>query len=222
VTVRHIAPFLWQRGITRIDEVLISHADLDHFNGLPALLDRFRVGQVSLTPSFSERQEPAVRLVLADLEQRGVAVRLLTRGERLAAGDVEMLVLHPPARGPEGKENARSLVLLVVHAGRTLLLTGDLEEPGLSEVKDLPRPQMDVLIAPHHGSRFSNTPAFADWARPGLVISSEGRPRGPRADPYTPQGAIVWRTWQDGAATIIMDAAGVRAETFRTKKHWAR
>ena len=34
----------WSRGIRRIDEVFISHADLDHFNGLPALLDRFTVG----------------------------------------------------------------------------------------------------------------------------------------------------------------------------------
>ncbi len=39
--------FLWHRGISRIDEVFLSHADLDHFNGLPALLDRFAVGQVT-------------------------------------------------------------------------------------------------------------------------------------------------------------------------------
>jgi competence protein ComEC len=31
---RIIAPFLWSRGITRIDEVFLSHADLDHFNCL--------------------------------------------------------------------------------------------------------------------------------------------------------------------------------------------
>src|SRR5262249_45082153 len=36
----HIQPFLWSRGITRIDAVVLSHADLDHFNGLPDLLER--------------------------------------------------------------------------------------------------------------------------------------------------------------------------------------
>ena len=44
VTRRQIAPFLWSRGIRRIDEVILSHADLDHFNGLPSLLDRFAIG----------------------------------------------------------------------------------------------------------------------------------------------------------------------------------
>ena len=32
---RVVAPYLWNRGIQRIDEVFLSHADLDHFNGLP-------------------------------------------------------------------------------------------------------------------------------------------------------------------------------------------
>src|ERR671917_375841 len=51
VTRREIAPYLWSRRIRRIDEVFVSHADLDHFNGLPALLDRFAVGQVTVTPT---------------------------------------------------------------------------------------------------------------------------------------------------------------------------
>jgi competence protein ComEC len=222
VTTKKIAPFLWHRGISRIDEVLVSHADLDHFNGLPSLVDRFRVGQVTWTPTFAERPEPAVRVVTQALEDRGIRTRVVNRGERLTATDVDLHVLHPPPRGPAGKENARSLVLLISYAGRTLLLTGDLEEPGLSEVTAMPPPKVDVLLAPHHGSRFSNTEAFAVWCKPGLVVSSEGRPRGPRADPFTPLGATVWRTWHDGAATIIMDEQGVRAESFRTNKHWAR
>ena len=33
-----IAPFLWRRGVRHLDEVILSHADLDHFNGLAGLL----------------------------------------------------------------------------------------------------------------------------------------------------------------------------------------
>src|SRR5262249_18491060 len=54
VTRWRIAPFLWHRGVRRIDEVFLSHADLDHFNGLPSLLERFPVSQVTLTPSFAD------------------------------------------------------------------------------------------------------------------------------------------------------------------------
>jgi competence protein ComEC len=31
---RTVTPYLWHRGARRIDEVFLSHADLDHFNGL--------------------------------------------------------------------------------------------------------------------------------------------------------------------------------------------
>src|SRR5262249_33634015 len=60
VTRRQIAPFLWSRGVRRIDELILSHADLDHFNGLPALLERFAVGQITVTPSFADKTTPGV------------------------------------------------------------------------------------------------------------------------------------------------------------------
>src|SRR5947209_1947132 len=77
VTRRHIAPFLWSRGIRRIDEVFLSHADLDHFNGLPDLLDRFPVGQVTRTATFEDKKTPGVKFTLDVLEQRGIPVRLV-------------------------------------------------------------------------------------------------------------------------------------------------
>src|SRR5262249_28994504 len=78
VTRRHIAPFLWQRGIRRIDELFLSHADLDHFNGLVALLERFPVGQVSCTPTFRERPTAAVRRTIQELESRGIPICVLS------------------------------------------------------------------------------------------------------------------------------------------------
>src|SRR5581483_7177075 len=68
VTRRHIAPYLWSRGIKRVDEVFLSHAHLDHYNGLESLLERFSVGQVTCTPTFAERQVPGVSQTLAAVE----------------------------------------------------------------------------------------------------------------------------------------------------------
>src|SRR5262249_3029383 len=146
-TRRQIAPFLWHRGIRRIDEVFLSHADLDHFNGLIPLLDRFPVAQVTCTPTFSEKDTPGVRVTLAELQRRGVPVRVVSAGARLQAGDVPLEVLHPPPSGPAGNENARSMVLAVRHAGRTLLLTGDLEGPGLQQLLDLAPRRADVITS---------------------------------------------------------------------------
>ncbi|MBL8798959.1 MAG: ComEC/Rec2 family competence protein [Planctomycetia bacterium] len=223
VTARHIAPYLWSRGIRRIDEVFLSHADLDHFNGLPALLERFAVGQVTGTPTFASRQSPSVRLALQQLERRGVPWRVVQAGDRLQAGALDLEVLHPPASGPPGKENHRSLVLRVRHLHHVLLLTGDLEGPGLDLVLRQPALPVDVLLAPHHGSQTANTSELAEWARPKLVVSCEGPPRGPlRApEPYTERGSVFLGTWPHGAVTVHSSPAGLRVETFASgQRFW--
>jgi competence protein ComEC len=218
VTRRQIAPFLWDRGIQRIDEVFLSHADLDHFNGLLALVERFTVGQVTCTPSFSDKTTPGVRHTLAVLTRHGIPIRITRAGDRLSAGGLEMDVLHPPAVGPEGNENARSLVLLLRHAGHSLLLTGDLEGPGLGRVLDLPPTRVDVLMAPHHGSKAANKPELAAWARPRVVISCQGPPRSPsrEPDPYSVKGAQFLGTWPHGAITIRSQPNRLTVETFQT------
>ncbi|MBY0527850.1 MAG: ComEC/Rec2 family competence protein [Gemmataceae bacterium] len=220
VATRQIAPYLWSRGVRRIDEVFLSHADLDHFNGLNALLERFAVGQVTLTPTFVDKTTPGVRATVDALRRRGIPVRVVCAGDRLTAGDVDLEVLHPPPIGPEGTENARSLVLRIRHAGHVLLLTGDLEGPGLERVLSLPTDRVDVLMAPHHGSRFPNKPELAQWARPRIVVSCEGPPRGPTRppEPYSDVGAVFLGTWPHGAITVRSRASVLAVETFRSRQ----
>jgi competence protein ComEC len=224
VTRRHIAPFLWHRGIHRIDEVIFSHADLDHFNGIVDLLDRFAVGQVTCTPSFADKPTPGVRHALRILNERGIPMRIVKAGDRLTAGDVTLEVLHPPAIGPDGNENARSLVLLVRHAGHSILLTGDLEGKGLQRVVgEIPPQHVQVMMAPHHGSHLTNTADLAQWAQPRVVISCQGRPPPSREvrRRYQQVGAQVLDTHQHGAVTVRSHASGMVVETFRTKERFA-
>src|SRR5262249_26867898 len=147
-----------------------------------------------------------------------IPIRTVRAGDRLRAGDVEMEVLHPPPAGPDGNENARSLVLLLRFAECSILLTGDLEGPGLQRVLGLPPIGVDVLMAPHHGSRTANTPELAAWARPRLVISSQGPPRWPPRGPnsYKNGGAAYLETWREGAVTIRRAGENLVIETHRT------
>jgi len=223
VTRRCIAPFLRQRGIRRLDEVILSHADLDHFNGLPELLDRFAVGQVTCTPSLADKTTPGVQHTLNVLRQRAIPVRIVKAGDRLTAGDVVLEVLHPPAVGPQGNENARSLVLHVRHAGHSILLTGDLEGAGLQRVLgELPPHHVEVLMAPHHGSHRTNTPYLAHWARPRIVVSSQGRSAAANevAQRYRRAGAHFLDTHRHGAVTIRSHASGLVVETFLSQERF--
>ena len=220
VARRQIAPYLWHRGVRRIDEVFLSHADLDHFNGLVGLVEMFAVGQVTCTPTFEAKATEAVRHTRAELRRRGIPIRTVKSGDRLTTGVVELRVLHPPAMGPEGNENARSLVLEVRHAGHSILLTGDLEGPGLEMVLRLERRRFDVLMAPHHGSPRANLAALAEWARPRVVVSCQGPPRaaGHPLEIYRTVGAEVVPTWPHSAVTVRSHASGMVVETFVTRK----
>lgn len=217
---RHIASYLWYRGRSRIDEVLLSHADLDHFNALPDLLDRFRCGIVRMTPTFSEKPDRGTQATMSYLTTRNIRLSNISRGAVFVEGEFKLEVLHPPDKGPAGTENARSLVILIHYAGHQILLTGDLEEPGLSQVMKNRITPVDVLVSPHHGSRVSNTQSFATWCQPKLVISSETYPRGPKPDPYTPLGATLWRTWIHGGVTVELSRAQISAVTQLTQQQW--
>lgn len=224
VTRRHIAPFLWHRGIRRIDEVFLSHADLDHFNGLPELIERFAVGQVTTTPTFAAKKTLGVPRTLEALRAHGIPVRIVRAGDRLRVGEVVLDVLHPPANGIGDNENARSLVLQVRHAGHTILLTGDLEGEGLRRVlADLPPRSVEVLMAPHHGSHRTNTEELALWARPRVVVSCQGRP-GPVGEVrqrYRQSGAQLLDTYRHGAVSVRSSAGGLVVETFLTRQRLA-
>lgn len=220
VTRRHIAPFLWSRGIRRIDELILSHADLDHFNGVPQLTERFAIRRALCTPTFAERSHEAVKMTVSALEQREIPIDIVHAGQSWQTQGVTFEVLHPPPVGPSGKENARSLVLLVKYAGWSMLLTGDLEEAGLTRVLAMPAPRIDVLMAPHHGSDKSNVPALAAWAKPKVAISCQTAPLNPRRSVkmYESLGIRFLGTWPHGMVTIHHDGRTAWVETYRTQQ----
>ncbi|MBX3399315.1 MAG: ComEC/Rec2 family competence protein [Gemmataceae bacterium] len=212
---RIIAPFLWNRGIARVDELFLSHADLDHFNGVTELFHRFPVGQVTMTPSFATKPTPEVAEVLLAIRERKIPSRIASAGDRFAAGEVMLDVLHPPREGPDGAENERSLVLNVKHGNHSILLTGDLEKAGAVRVLGLPPVPCDVLMAPHHGSRAAFSPELVRWCSPAFVAVTRGNRSESAVRPGDAGGAPVWDTWTSGAITLRSNPTGLTAESFR-------
>ncbi len=198
-----IADFLWNQGIVRIDGIVLSHADTDHYNAVPGLLERFSVGAIYVSPLMFRSAEYGGPKALHDaIVRAGVPIRKIWSGDQLHVGpDVTIQVLHPPRKGVLGTDNANSVTLGVEYAGRRILLPGDLESPGIDDVMaELPY-HCDVLLAPHHGSRRSDPPGFAAWSTPNWVVLSGGG--GELVEPvirtYEHEGARVLVTSEVGA-----------------------
>jgi competence protein ComEC len=144
-----------------------------------------------------------------------VEVETVAAGDRLAGGDVVLEVLHPP-RGWLGRTaNENSVVVQVRHAERVLLLTGDLEGAGLATVLQQPPRQVDVMQAPHHGSRRIDVDGLMRWARPRLVVSCQGQPQSRAVPNYARQGTTYWTTWEHGAIMVSSGTSGLSVRGHR-------
>jgi competence protein ComEC len=198
-SARAISEVLWSRGITHLDAVVVSHADVDHYNGLPTLLDRFSVGAVyTSTVMFTE--ESGALIALRDaLAGQEIPIRELSASDRFELSEGDIQVWHPPAQGLLASDNANSIVLAIEYRGRRILLTGDLESPGLEMVMSEEPYDCDLVLAPHHGSRRSNSAELARWCTPEWVVVS-----GPEEE----NGTLLQQAYQQAYQQPHQGAAG--------------
>lgn len=214
---RAIASTLWSRGVSRLDAIVISHADTDHFNALPDLLDRFSVGTVYVSPQMFARPNPAVSALRDAIWSRGVVCRMLSAGDRLwPDGPGRLEVLHPPVETTNGSDNSASVVLSIERDGRRVLLPGDLEGPGMERLLAQDPRRCDIVMAPHHGSAQGNSPALLAWARPDWIIVSGSAGRASVvARHYDPGPARLLHTAREGAIRLELSRESVRGWTWK-------
>jgi competence protein ComEC len=212
-----IAGYLWSRGITHLDAVVLSHADIDHYNGMTELLEKISVGLVYVSPRMFDEEKSSLKILKAALDSHRTPCKELWTGQSLPGGEnCRIEVLHPPRHGLIGNNNANSIVLSIDYRGRRILLPGDLESPGLNDLLSEDPLPCTVLLAPHHGSRQSNSPALAAWCKPHwVVLSGDGRWSTPEtAATYRAVGGEILHTHRDGAITFTFQNDEVKIKTF--------
>jgi competence protein ComEC len=220
IAERAVQATLWERRYAGLDAIVISHADVDHFNGVAGLMQSVPVGKVFVSQQFLDFRQSAVKAVCESSRECGVPIELVCQGDCLRLDDrVTMRVLHPGFGRPHSDDNANSIVLLIEFGGRRILLTGDLDGSGQTALLNQEPMHIDILLSPHHGSRKANPETLANWATPGqLVVSADRRVdfRSLRSA-YGPQCEIV-STHEMGAVTIEIDRDGTMRRTCVLRK----
>jgi competence protein ComEC len=224
IATNTVSNYLWSRGITKIDAIVISHADVDHYNGVPGLLERFPIGRVYVSPLMFDPWATGGELAAPNylkekIASAGVPLEEVWMNDRLRVADerVKIEVLHPPRFGVPGRDNANSLLLAIEFLGHRILLPGDLEAPGIETVIAEEPLDVDVLLAPHHGSAFSDPPGFAAWCTPDWVVlsgrSSADETRLTTAT-YRQAGAEILHTSLSGAVEFAVKSDGISCSPF--------
>jgi len=216
-----VSPFLWRKGIKRIDFLVSTHPHPDHLRGLQAVLRNFRVGE--FWEAFSYPENPVYRETVQFLPPE-LTIRKLYRGDVFTRGTVRIEVVHPQRSRSftSGDSNDLSLVLRIRDHKTAFLLTGDIEIPAENDISDAGcSVEAHVLKAPHHGSRSSSSWKFLQAVSPHILVISVGKNnRYNFPDPlvlqrYAQIGARVYRTDRDGAIEITSRPQGCFVRTAR-------
>ncbi len=168
-----LLPLLVDRGIRRVDIVVLTHVHPDHCGGLPAVVSRLDVGEVWITPRRF-RGDCAQRLLEA-IALRSVPIRLIHGGERTTLGGLRIAAMTADRTFKHGTDNNASIVLRVVAGRRTVLLTGDIEREAEASLAAAFNLRADILKVAHHGSRTSSTELLLAAVQPRLALISCGR-----------------------------------------------
>jgi competence protein ComEC len=214
-----VSPYLWGRGLKRIDVVALSHAHQDHLGGLRAVLENFKVGELWVGRDVPS---PAFHSLLEEAPARGTAIVHHHRGDSFSWDAVNGRVLWPEDALPtEQGSNNDSLVLRLEDQGVVFLLPGDIEHQVEEElVARGDRLHADFLKIPHHGSRTSSTADFLAAVAPQVEVISAGEnnPYGhPNAEALARlagHGARLLRTDRDGAVTVTTDGHALQVHSF--------
>ncbi len=213
-----VARYLWRRRIRRLEGVILSHADADHYNLLPGLLERFRIECVYVAPSLWDGPSASLAALRQDLRSRGVTIHEVQSRDNLPApSGCRLRILHPSGlRRPAATDNALSLVLSVQCRGGSLLLPGDLEGRGLDEVLQQQPPAADLMMAPHHGSPASDPQRVLAWSAARWMVVSGQEPRDLRVlrSRIGASGVGLLHTAVDGAVVVTIDDDQLHVESF--------
>ncbi|MAG94227.1 MAG: hypothetical protein CMJ48_10805 [Planctomycetaceae bacterium] len=205
-----VSDLLVQRGKIGLNGVVVSHADVDHYNGLRDLLGLVPVRSVAFGQSFLDFGQKGVSKLCEFVDESQIPMQIVRTGDCLRVGrDVEVRVLLADAGSPRARDNEQSVVIEFLWAGRRLLLTGDLEGAGLARLLAEQSRPVDVLMSPHHGSPAANTAELARWASPSVVVVSDNR-RETRDKLQALYGAKtrVFSTQQSGSVTVTIPRSG--------------
>jgi competence protein ComEC len=214
-----VSPYLWSRGLKRVDVVAVTHGDHDHLDGLNAVLENFQVGAVWIG---RDDNRPAVQRLLAEARSRSVPVVHEFQGAESDWGGTQASVLWP-AQDSAGdlKPNDASLVLRLTDGDARFLLTGDIEKQTEEKLVEARLPLgADFLKVAHHGSKTSSTDDFLAAVSPRYAAvsvgesNSFGHPAEAVVERFEERGTKLLRTDRDGAITALTDGRSLAVRTY--------
>ena len=169
---RIIVPALREMNTTKIDLILLSHPDIDHIGGLPAISRAFRIGHVAIPKDFEHHAE--LREVLKVSRIRPDQIIWLPSKMEAQVGEF-LLESDSMPWGPDVSDNDGSMFVRLSNGRASFTTSGDASEAAELMISSQGDWSAQIMHVGHHGSGSSTSYAWIKEVRPGLAIVSCGR-----------------------------------------------
>ena len=185
VSTTHLLPFLKQKGINRLDAVMINHPHSDHYGGVKALFENdIKVGRLYMnmpTPSQMKQEWWGGKYQdLLDIrklaEEKGSPISPIRQGDKFVFDQksfIEVLYIYDGIHTPIGHTdiNDMSAITMITDGSNHFLLTGDLNIGlGTYLAENADNIKADVLKVPHHGTEKLAPNSFFEKVSPKDII----------------------------------------------------
>ena len=221
-----LLPYLKNQGIFYVNAVFVSHTDLDHISGLQYLFEliaahrtMIRVGELIL-PEWTDPPEAWTELKRM-AETAGVRVRTAKQGDIFASGSLHFRILAPESGSQGENPNEDGLVVEMEYGDFQALFPGDIgSETEKKLVQEGVIEDVEMLVVPHHGSRYSSSDSFLKVAGAELAVIScseknvYGHPSPEAVERLEEAGCQVEYTMKSGAVTIKTDGSRIWIRRF--------
>lgn len=173
-----LLPYLLDRGVTKIDYMMISHFDSDHVGGLFSILENLRVEHVLISKQGKESENYKHFLEIS--KRKKIKVIYAEAGDRINIEKNMFFEILFPTRNliSENILNNNSIVARLVYKNFKILFTGDIEEIAEKELIKLysktNKLRADILKVAHHGSKSSTIASFLKLVNPRISLIGVG------------------------------------------------
>ena len=202
---------LEEKGVSKLDYLIVTHFDQDHVGGAAKVLESITVGTVlqSNQPKDSKEYDNYVDA----LNTAGI-VPVTVRETYEFTQDGVAYTVDPPRKSKynEDESNNSSLIVSVVNGGNRFLFTGDAQTERLAEFLDTDRTSYDVLKFPHHGQDEPLLDPLLKSTKPSyaVITSSDDEPESEEVVRALKQAGIRILLTREGSVTLESDGTEVR------------
>ena len=225
-----VSPYLWSRGIKKIDVAVLGEGSDENIEAMAAILDNFKVRELWRSP---RTPGPDTRALIDAARERGVQIRDLApdSGEDPGAAAIQVLWPRAASGSTQLPFRDRAPVLRVAGPAGSFLLGGNTDgRVGRILAESADDLSSDVLESSRPLSEISAQKEFVELVKPAVVLQAGGSNQRRQAEGYLHIGAggsvdvPVLTTANEGAITIDIKRSTLTVRCYGTGRRfeWLR